>query len=133
HRWTAKQTIVTTTDRLRTTSFQTTYSYTQSTNGLIDPNSPQPSTSSTIKFKDAEGKLLRTETKEWMFSMLRPAREVVILDNGQTSELVRCVTYLNIILGLVQPCAPNADPLRSSDGKLVDIFEYDYGASSQPG
>ena len=127
--WTSKQTTVITKDLVTGASFKTAYTYIPRPNGAkpsklektvsMDPTSP---VEQTIQNFDANGNLLRTVNKNYLFTALFPALdETVTLDNGQTSTIHRCFLY--------QPCAPGqlAPPGQVLGNLLTDSFEYDYG------
>src|SRR6266478_3467624 len=67
--WTSKQTIVTTRDLIRGTSFTTTYVYASSVIPSNDPFYGNPAgqmpVEQTVTYKDSGGQTLRTVTKSW--------------------------------------------------------------------
>ncbi|MGB8800684.1 MAG: RHS repeat-associated core domain-containing protein [Candidatus Acidiferrales bacterium] len=88
HRWTNKQTIVTTYDRIRGTSFQTTYNYVPAPPGgdAAQPLEFQVSDSElpveqSIVYQSTTGAVLRTITKGW-YDVYEQACELDMLDNG---------------------------------------------------
>ena len=109
NQWDSKQTIVTTTDLVRNTSFQTTYSYLP---WLVfrDPNTgtgpdTQIPVENTITYDDTNGALLRTVTKVWDNPRLMAAEQVT-LPNGQSSLSVFCY---------------------GSNAELTEKDDYDFG------
>ena len=127
--WTSKQTTVVTKDLVAGTSFTTVYTYVPRPNGAkiskmegkINLYSTSP-VEQTVQQFDANGRLLRTVNKQYVFSALfPPLNETVTLENGQTSQTHRCFLY--------QPCAPGQLPPPGQVlGDLVtDSFEYDFG------
>jgi len=132
--WTSKQTTLITKDTVTGASFKTVYGYIPRPNGAkpskiektvgMYPTSP---IEQTVQNFDANGNLLRTVNKNYLFTALFPALdETVTLDNGQTSTIHRCFLY--------QPCAPGQlpPPGQVLGNLLADSFEYDFG-SGAPG
>jgi YD repeat-containing protein len=132
YKWTSKTTTVTTTDKIRGTSYQTIYNYL--------PAMPPPTTDfsgqwgdqgympveNTIQYKDTNGTLLKTVTKVWyqwggqsLTSLL--AGECETLPNGQTSGTF--YTY--------QPDGTfgGENPLASMTNLPTDVAVYDYSSS----
>ena len=93
--WTTKQTVVTTHDLIRGTSYATTYSYTPIYIGAL-PNATTPTSpfvvsaeneipvESSIVYKDFSGKTLKTVTKGWA-DQYTLSCELETLDNGAIS------------------------------------------------
>ena len=132
--WTSKQTTVITKDLVAGATYTTVYTYIPRPNGAkpsklesgvnMYPTSP---VEQTVQHFDANGHLLRTVNKGYLFTALfPPLDETVTLDNGQTSRIHRCFLY--------QPCAPGQlpPPGQTLGDLLTDSFEYDFG-SGAPG
>lgn len=119
--WSSKQTIVTTHDLVRNTSFVVTYTYTSGYLPTI-PNAaiasspfgavtaPQVPTESSIVYQSISGATLKTVNKSWVqFDPFKLGCEATTLDNGQISS----VTY------------------SYGPGHIItDKREYDFGAPS---
>lgn len=101
--WTGKQTVVTTTDYLRGTQFQTIYTYAP-TPASVYATEFAP-TEKTIVYKDFSGAVLKTVTKAWIDKFLMGC-QLETLDDGSTSGM----WYF-----------------YGAGGQLTDKKEYDYG------
>jgi RHS repeat-associated protein len=119
--WATKVTTVTTYDKVRGTSFQTTYTYTPF--GIApSPNvwsviGTQVPVESQIKYQNWDGSVLRTVKKTW-FDQYDLQSEQTTLDNGQTSQVTYCYAGgLN--------CAP-----PGVFSLLQEKDEYDFGQST---
>jgi RHS repeat-associated protein len=115
--WNTKQTIVTTQDLVRGTSFTTTYLYAPAANSgepapvykyggvTVDPQIP---VEQTVTYQDVGGAILKTVNKTWYNAQQLASEQLTV--GGVTSQ----TTYA----------------YGSPGGQLVEEDEYDFGASS---
>jgi RHS repeat-associated protein len=113
--WISKQTIVTTHDLVRGTSFVTTYVYTGGR--AAEPFDPGPNSQfsddqlpveQTITYQDTNGGTLKTVAKTWI-NTEQLSTEQVTLDSGQSSKIVYAY---------------------GAGGQVTEKDEYDFGQSS---